>query len=118
MHVDRAKSHGRILDWTEAGLWIVLLVVGSLVALAVLRDNEGRSRPRPAVKPAPGGLIEAENLPEDEIVVLTDEIAPDGEGQGRLRGTTWTVKNLGESTLAAGTSHPVDRVGGLKLFVR
>lgn len=59
----RAESHGRILDWTEAGLWIVLLVVGSLVALAALRDSESRNRPRAAAKPAPGGLIEAEDLP-------------------------------------------------------
>jgi hypothetical protein len=58
----RAKSHGRILDWTEAGLWIVLLVIGSLVALAVLRDSESRNRPRAAAKPAPGGLTEAEDL--------------------------------------------------------
>ena len=62
-YTGRAESRGRILDWTEAGLWIVLLFVGSLVALAVLRDSEGRNRPRPAVKPAPGGLIEAEDLP-------------------------------------------------------
>ncbi len=62
-HADRAKPYGRMLDWTEAGLWIVLLVVGSLVALAALRDSEGRNRPRAAAKPAPGGLIEAEDLP-------------------------------------------------------
>jgi hypothetical protein len=36
-YTGRAESRGRILDWTEAGLWIALLVVGSLVALAVLR---------------------------------------------------------------------------------
>jgi len=59
----RAEPYGRILDLTEAGLWIVLLVVGSLVALAVLRDNESRDRTRAAAEPAPGGLIEAENLP-------------------------------------------------------
>jgi hypothetical protein len=62
-HAGRAKSHERLLDWTEAGLWIVLLVVGSLVALAALRDGEARNRPRAAAKPAPGGLIEAEDLP-------------------------------------------------------
>ena len=62
-HADRAKPYGRMLDWTEAGLWIVLLVVGSLVALAVLRDSETRNRPRADAKPAPGGLIEAEDLP-------------------------------------------------------
>ena len=58
----RAESRGRILDWTEAGLWIALLVIGSLVALAVLRDSESRNRPRASAKPAPGGLIEAEDL--------------------------------------------------------
>jgi hypothetical protein len=62
-HADRSKLHGRILDWTEAGLWLVLLVVGSLVALAVIRDNDARTRPRADAKPAPGGLIEAEDLP-------------------------------------------------------
>jgi hypothetical protein len=62
-HTGRAKSHGRILDWTEAALWIALLVVGSLVAMAVLRDNDARNRPLATAKPAPGGLIEAEDLP-------------------------------------------------------
>jgi hypothetical protein len=62
-YTGRAESRGRILDWTEAGLWIALLVVGSLVALAVLRDSEGRNRTRADAKPAPGGLIEAEDLP-------------------------------------------------------
>jgi len=59
----RAERYGPILDLTEAGLWIVLLVVGTLVALAVLRDSEGRNRTRALAEPAPGGLIEAENLP-------------------------------------------------------
>jgi len=62
-HADPAEPYGRILDLTEAGLWIALLIVGSLVALAVLRDGEARNRIRADVKPAPGGLIEAENLP-------------------------------------------------------
>jgi len=61
-HTDRADRRARILDWTEAGLWVALLVVGSFVALAVLRDSETRNRPRADAKPAPGGLIEAENL--------------------------------------------------------
>jgi hypothetical protein len=62
-HADRVEPHGRILDLTEAGLWIALLVIGSLVALAVLRDGETRNRTRADAKPAPGGLIEAEDLP-------------------------------------------------------
>jgi hypothetical protein len=61
-NAERAEPYARILDLTEAGLWIVLLVVGVLVALAVIRDGETRHRPSPSAKPAPGGLIEAEDL--------------------------------------------------------
>jgi hypothetical protein len=59
---EAAEPYGRILDLTEAGLWIVLIVVGSLVALAVLRDGEARKQVRADAPPAPGGLIEAEDL--------------------------------------------------------
>jgi hypothetical protein len=60
----RAEPYARILDLTEAGLWIALLVVGSLVALAVLRDSETRYRPPATAMPAPDGLIEAEDFRE------------------------------------------------------
>lgn len=50
----------RWLDGIEAVLWVGLLVVGSVVALAVLREVEGNRPPEHLV--APGGLIEAEEL--------------------------------------------------------
>jgi hypothetical protein len=50
----------RWLDGIEAVLWIGLLVVGSIVALAVLREVEGNRPPEHLV--APSGLIEAEKL--------------------------------------------------------
>ncbi len=62
VHASRAGSHARILDWTEAVLWIALIAVGILVALAVLRESEMRNQPRGPVAPAPTGLIEAEDL--------------------------------------------------------
>ncbi len=58
-----AGAHDRILDLAEAGLWIVLLVIGTLVALEVPRSEVPRSRPIAERGPAPTGLIEAENLP-------------------------------------------------------
>ena len=42
-HEDRARSRERLLDWTEAGLWIVLLVVGSLVAMAAALSSTATS---------------------------------------------------------------------------
>lgn len=62
----RAGRYGgleRILDLTEAGLWIALLIVGSVVALAVLREGSPRDRPRLPRAIAPSGLVEAEDLP-------------------------------------------------------
>lgn len=50
----------RWLDAIEAVLWIGLLVFGSVVALAVLREREGQRPPEHLV--APSGLIEAEQL--------------------------------------------------------
>jgi hypothetical protein len=54
------SAAGRWLDAIEAVLWIGLLVFGSVVALAVLREGEGQ-RP-PTHLAAPEGLIEAERL--------------------------------------------------------
>jgi len=53
-----------------------------------------------------------------KAVVLTEAIGPQGKGKGELRGTSWTVVNLGESSLSSGETRTVERVDGLTLFVR
>ncbi len=53
-----------------------------------------------------------------ESVVLTEAIAPNGKGKGELRGTSWTVVNLGDAELSSGEARPVERVDGLTLYVR
>ncbi len=58
----KTGSHNRILDVAEAGLWIVLLVIGTLVGLEVMRDAATRVRPLDARGPVPTGLIEGEDL--------------------------------------------------------
>lgn len=66
--------HGRrdrLLDVAEAALWLGLLVVGSLVALEVLREDAGRARSAPARKlAAPSGLVDAEEL---RVVAMSRE---------------------------------------------
>jgi hypothetical protein len=52
-----------VLDAVEACLWLVLLAVGSLVALEVFRAEAGPARARGAKElAAPSGVIEAESL--------------------------------------------------------
>jgi hypothetical protein len=55
--------HDRTLNAVEAGLWIALLVIGTIVGLEVMRDAATRIRPMDKRGPAPTGLIEAEDLP-------------------------------------------------------
>ena len=52
-----------------------------------------------------------------QALVLGD-IAPMAEGKVELRGTPWTAHNVGDSPLSAGQTCIVDRVDGLKLYVR
>ena len=87
VHAARAKTYGRILDWTEAGLWIGLVVIGSLVALAVLHEDETRNRLRAALDPAPGGLIEAEDLP---VIAKSREFSFWLQPASGFRGGNWS----------------------------
>jgi hypothetical protein len=84
---DGAEPHGRILDWIEAGLWIALIVVGSLVALAILRDAETRKRVRADAAPAPVGLIEAEDL---SVIAKSREFSFWLQPSDGFRGGNWS----------------------------
>ncbi len=52
----------RILDWTEAALWMALIGIGSLVALAMLRIDSPLDRSGWPPAKAPDELIEAEDM--------------------------------------------------------
>jgi membrane protein implicated in regulation of membrane protease activity len=49
---------------------------------------------------------------------LMDDIAPGAEGKAVLRGSVWTAHNLGDRQLDRGKRCTVEKVEGLKLFVR
>jgi len=46
-----------------------------------------------------------------------DAVAPGGSGRGSLRGSVWTIRNVGGSPLAAGGEFVVRAVDGLTLDV-
>ncbi len=54
----------------------------------------------------------------DEPAVALGDIAPGAEGRAELRGTSWAAKNIGDGPLTEGQKCTVDRVDGLKLYVR
>ena len=51
-------------------------------------------------------------------VVALDDLAPGAEGKVELRGTSWTAENTGEASVAKGQKCVVERIDGLKLFIR
>jgi membrane protein implicated in regulation of membrane protease activity len=53
-----------------------------------------------------------------EQATTYEEIAPGGNGRAELRGTTWSARNVGETSLARGQRCTVTAVEGLILHVR
>ena len=51
-------------------------------------------------------------------VIVSEDLAPGSQGRAELRGTSWTVENVGDAPLARGQECVVEQVDGLKLFIR
>ena len=94
--------------WFQAVLFSVL----SVVSLLTLRGPILR---RMNSADASAGQIDSI---ADEPAVALGDIAPGAEGKVELRGTPWTAENVGDGPLTAGQKCTVDRVDGLKLYVR
>ena len=96
--------------WVQALIFSVMSVVSLLTLRSpILRRMEASSRA--------AGSGEVDSLVGKDVQLAVD-IAAHGEGTGELRGTSWTVKNLGDSALSRGDKRVVERVDGLTLFVR
>jgi membrane protein implicated in regulation of membrane protease activity len=52
-----------------------------------------------------------------EIAVPLEDLAPGGSGKAELRGTTWSVRNAGQTVLIKGQRGRVKRVDGLTLWI-
>jgi membrane protein implicated in regulation of membrane protease activity len=94
--------------WFQALLFSML----SVVSLLTLRGPILRR-----MNSTDGSADQVDSIAGKQAVVL-DDIAPMAEGKVELRGTPWTAHNVGDSPLTAGQKCIVDRVDGLKLYVR
>jgi len=94
--------------WFQAVLFSVLSVVSLLTLRGpILRRMHSKSFAADKVDSFVG-----------EQALAVGDIAPGTEGKAELRGTSWTAENIGDGTLSAGDKCTVDRVDGLKLYVR
>jgi len=93
--------------WLQALLFSVISVISLLTLRGpILRRMGPLGRPDP-IDSLVGRSVEAlEDLPAG------------GEGKVELRGTSWTAQNVGGEAVAAGQKCVVQRLDGLKLYVR
>lgn len=91
--------------------WLLFSIL-SVVSLLLFR--------RPLLKRfnAQGAQLPAIDSLQGEVATTREDLAPGAIGKAELRGTTWTVKNVGEQALRAGQRGRVVGKEGLTLFVR
>ena len=53
-----------------------------------------------------------------ETAVLMEDLPPSHTGKAELRGSTWSVRNVGRSPLSSGERVTVTKVDGLTLWVK
>jgi membrane protein implicated in regulation of membrane protease activity len=53
-----------------------------------------------------------------EVAVLMEDLQPGHTGKAELRGSTWSVRNVGKSPLSIGERVTVTKVDGLTLWVK
>ncbi len=94
--------------WFQAVLFSVL----SVVSLLTLRGPILRR-----MNSTHGSADQIDSIAGKQAVVL-DDIPPMADGKVELRGIPWTAHNVGDSPLTAGQKCIVDRVKGVKLYVR
>ena len=52
-----------------------------------------------------------------EVATVLEDLPVQAAGKAELRGSTWTVRNVGESPLTKGQRSQVIRVDGLTLWI-
>jgi membrane protein implicated in regulation of membrane protease activity len=94
----------------DAMQWLVFTVL-SVLGVALFR--------KPIMKAM---KLDQSAKPVDEIAgteaTVVEEVAPGGTGKAELRGSTWTARTEGTSTLAKGQRCRVERIEGLTLWLK
>jgi len=101
------------LSGIELAYWLQWTVFGvlSLASLVVFRRRFYHW-----LRPAPDQEIQQGVVGDEAIAV--EPIAPGATGTVRLRGTTWTARNLDPDPVPAGASCRVEGSEGLELKIR
>lgn len=95
-------------------LWVqgLLFSAVSIVSLLTLRN--------PIMRWMNRGTEQSESIDSllGQQVLALEDLAPGAVGKAELRGSAWTAENIGDRILARDQHGIVERIEGLKLFVR
>ena len=92
----------------EWGQWLAFAIVSLVFFLTFRKTLYDKIR---------GGGQGFANTISGDSVTVTDEVPPGGDTRAEYRGTKWTIRNVGDSAISAGTRAKVVKVDGLTLHV-
>ncbi len=65
-----------------------------------------------------GGVLPVSDAVVGKSINLEEQLAPGATCRAEFRGTTWTVKNVGEATISSGSAATIEAMDGLTLHVK
>lgn len=92
----------------EWGQWLTFAIVALLFFVTFRKALYKKIR---------GGGQGYENPIAGALVTVADDLSPGGNARAEYRGSEWTIRNVGSSTIGAGSSAKVVKVDGLTLHV-
>jgi membrane protein implicated in regulation of membrane protease activity len=96
------------VDLPEWGQWLAFAIVSLVFFLTFRKALYDKIRG--------GGQGFADTIAGDSITV-ENEVPPGGDARAKYRGSEWTIRNVGNKAIGAGTRARVVRVDGLTLHV-
>jgi len=92
--------------------WLQWLLFSILAVLSLLLLR------RPLIHLTQGHPPQAMDTMIGEAAIVIDDLEPGHTGKVELRGSTWSARNVGTTSLSAGQRATVTKVDGLMLWVR
>jgi len=93
-------------------LWLPYIIFAALSLISMFTFRKRLYKKLRGSAPGFDGSVAGNTL------VLPEAIEPGGESRAEVRGTTWTVRNVGNESLAAGESVVIEKADGLVLHIR
>ena len=97
------------IDMAESTQWLAFALLSLAFFFTFRRALYGKIR---------GGAPGFQGSISGDTISVSSDLATGAEGRAELRGSEWTIRNVGAETIAAGTRAKVVKVDGVILHVQ